>query len=460
MARDFGPLNERQVTVLRWIVDGCPAGVMDGDAYKVSAIALQSRGLARVSKRRGLWRAEATDDGRNYLLHGTYPDRAAPVRASPASSKLAASRPSTATGEISPDDLLSEVAQGNGILRVASPDAPTRERWRRAINRVKQTGRVPEGFHLRLQGRDEGDLVIELVAGEHPDAARWNGEHRRLDLREVVDPSDSLIAAIQAHPGLGHLSERCRYRAVRILASLADAAKKDGYPARVDADGPLGLTLRFDDHDLRFSLSEELDTKASFPAIEELEAATLYDWQRVRPRVTDGPSGRLVLELPRDWASSGKTRRWADRTRWTVEDKLAEALMEIEACGRALIDKARQEQLAKQRRQRDWERAIAEARMRYVEDHRQAFLDQVLAERDRAGRASAYCDALEQRANQEDDPAERDRILEWVAWARADMATRDPTARRPAVPLDLTPGPQDLRPYLKGFSPYGPESSM
>jgi hypothetical protein len=458
MARSFGPLNERQVAVLRWIADGCPNGVMEGDSYKVSAVALQSRGLAQVSKRGGIWQAKATDGGLYYLQHSAYPDTDTPALASAVLSKRATPRPARGTAEISPDDLLSRIAQGNGTLRVTDPDTPTRARWRRAVHRAKQAGRVPEGFHVRLQGRDQGDLVIELVAGEHPEADRWNGEPRGLRLRDVLDPSDPLVVAIGAHPGLAKLSEGCRSRAVRILVSLADAAQADGYPVRIDPDGPLGLTVRFDDHDLQFSLAEEPETKARLPAVEELEAEKLYDWQRVRPRVTNGPSGKLVLELPRDWSRSGKTTRWADRTRWTLEDKLAEALTEIEARGRALIDKTNQEQLAKEQRQRDWERAITEARRRYVEDYRRAFLDRALAELDRAVPALAYCDTLEQRANDEDDPAERDRILEWVAWARADIAARDPRARRPAIPLDPIPAAEDLRPYLKGFSPYGPES--
>jgi hypothetical protein len=38
-------LNVQQVAVLRWINDGCPEGVMEGEAHKVSAAALRSRDL-------------------------------------------------------------------------------------------------------------------------------------------------------------------------------------------------------------------------------------------------------------------------------------------------------------------------------------------------------------------------------------------------------------------------------
>jgi hypothetical protein len=65
--------NEGQINVLRWIADGCPDGVMEGYTYKTTALALETRRLVTVSKKGGVWRAEATDAGRYYLAHGTYP---------------------------------------------------------------------------------------------------------------------------------------------------------------------------------------------------------------------------------------------------------------------------------------------------------------------------------------------------------------------------------------------------
>ena len=67
------PISSRQVEVLQWIADGCPDGVMTGYTYKVTAKALQGRGLVKAGVRGGGWRAEATDAGRYYLRHGGYP---------------------------------------------------------------------------------------------------------------------------------------------------------------------------------------------------------------------------------------------------------------------------------------------------------------------------------------------------------------------------------------------------
>jgi len=67
-------VNERQLTVLRWIADGCDPEAMTGDTHKHTARALENRRLAKVSRRGGAWGATLTDDGRYYFEHGRYVD--------------------------------------------------------------------------------------------------------------------------------------------------------------------------------------------------------------------------------------------------------------------------------------------------------------------------------------------------------------------------------------------------
>src|SRR5258708_8717942 len=54
-------LNDVQVAVVRWIADGSPAGVFDGYSHRISAAALQTRGLVRIVGRGATWRAALTD---------------------------------------------------------------------------------------------------------------------------------------------------------------------------------------------------------------------------------------------------------------------------------------------------------------------------------------------------------------------------------------------------------------
>jgi len=60
-------LNTAQLDVLRWVAAGSPAGVMAGYSHRVSAAALRSRGLLRISGRGPRWHAELTDEGRSAL---------------------------------------------------------------------------------------------------------------------------------------------------------------------------------------------------------------------------------------------------------------------------------------------------------------------------------------------------------------------------------------------------------
>lgn len=66
------PLNDRQRAVLDWLAadpDDAPRVL----GYKNVAIALQTRGPAKVSRLRGVWTATLTDAGRYYHENGCYP---------------------------------------------------------------------------------------------------------------------------------------------------------------------------------------------------------------------------------------------------------------------------------------------------------------------------------------------------------------------------------------------------
>src|SRR5271163_4395901 len=68
------PLSDRQVNVLQWIADDCPDREWPDESHKLSARALESRGLARVRRKGKLWHAVLTEDGQHYLDHGRYPE--------------------------------------------------------------------------------------------------------------------------------------------------------------------------------------------------------------------------------------------------------------------------------------------------------------------------------------------------------------------------------------------------
>jgi hypothetical protein len=74
-------LTERQVSILRWIADGCPPGVTEGDFHRISAAALRNRGLVTITGRGATWAAKATTAGRDYLARVDGPDPPIPRQA-------------------------------------------------------------------------------------------------------------------------------------------------------------------------------------------------------------------------------------------------------------------------------------------------------------------------------------------------------------------------------------------
>jgi len=74
-------LTEEQITLLRWIGDGCPDGVMEGYSHRISAPALRTRGLVGISGRGPTWKAEITQTGRAYLKQADGPNPPVPRQA-------------------------------------------------------------------------------------------------------------------------------------------------------------------------------------------------------------------------------------------------------------------------------------------------------------------------------------------------------------------------------------------
>jgi hypothetical protein len=181
-----GPLNERQLAVLRWIGAGCPAGVMADHTYKTTAVALQGRRLVTISRRQGTWSATLTGSGQHYLRHGRHPDRRdtvrmpAPRRDTPARtpSPTLPSRPANSptdtatTGEAV--ELIRRIQADGGTSTFRDLDDETRARYRRAIHAAKQHQIIPAGYTLRHTDRNQGDLIVCLYPDDVPYDTDWN----------------------------------------------------------------------------------------------------------------------------------------------------------------------------------------------------------------------------------------------------------------------------------------------
>lgn len=454
--RRWAPLTNHQLAVLQRVGDPADQVTARDSTLATTVYALRNRGLVVTPRIDGRWRAEITDAGRFYLEHGYHPERPnLPDQTGPPakrrSSRPASEKKWSTVPRIAAETLLKLLEEQGGLVRIDDPDDQARAAWRRAIAALKRQNLVPAGMHLRHHGRDEGDLLIELVQGEHPDAKYW--EPRPQLTASEADPLHAAVVKLSRDPAQLRVSKGSRERALRLLHVLATEWERRGHAVAVEADQP-GLTFTSGKSRFVLEVSEESDLVEA-PHLEELEQKPTYSWQRVPVRSGYVSSGRLVLELPHSWDYNGRRRRWADRTRWSLEDKLGDVIKELE--GRVRFDEERRiaEEREKRARQQQWEEAMAEARFRFAEDARIAALNKQMQAWETAAKVRAYCQATEAALPETPDSD----VAEWLQWMRDYADQIDPVIRGVQAPKLHEPTAHELRPYLDRWSPYGPDSS-
>lgn len=171
-----------------------------------------------------------------------------------------------------------------------------------------------------------------------------------------------------------------------------------------------------------------------------------------RPKPYDGAAtGELNIEALS--GSYGRQTSWGDRSRWKLEDRLPNLLRELEL----QAVEAEERRLAREReqaeRQRQWEAAMENAKLRLMEDHRLEVLRRRVRSWEEAEEIRAYCVAVEARYGADVVAADPE-AAEWLALAREHA---DYAQQLPRMPSDPEITHDLLKPYLGGWSPYGPQ---
>jgi hypothetical protein len=224
-------LSERQAEILAWIGDGCPERDWPGYTHRATAKALQSQGLVKVKGHGPGWTAALTDAGLAVLPAPTFTKpavRPASVRAPRVGASAKAAPPSgrsePSAPVISADDLVDRIASAGGTLTISDPPPAERAAYRRALATVTPES-LPEGKGIKHQGRDRGDLTIQLV--DRPeDQAR---QRRPVPVPEALHPDLPLIRHLAAHPGLLEVSEASRNRALLLIQALDEECRRRGH---------------------------------------------------------------------------------------------------------------------------------------------------------------------------------------------------------------------------------------
>jgi hypothetical protein len=461
-------LTEQQIDVLRWVADGCPAGVMEGVFHRISAAALRNRGLLKTSGRGPTWTAAITSAGRDYLAAVDSPNPPVPRQ-----------------GNVSvTEQLINDVVAAGGVLRVPRRGWPQRDGidYEKRARLAERLGKLPSGKRLAM-AVVEDELELRLV--DYPGAIPARSELAPVPVPAKVGRFHPAARAFRDRTERHEVSRAQLPRATRVIHAIATEAERrqwvattpeesaNGYGRRDwrgAKDGHLQLTVR--GHTLWMRCKEgSVRTRGSWDEGVRRYRGVDRDspWYRDRD-LPSGPydataTGRLVIELysERSWIHRGRQSRWGDRHSWSLEDRLPHLFREIEdrvseversdeaervAAEEAAAAAVRQAQ----ERERQWRRLMDEARQHLAHAQRANELGRQVKAWCEAGRLRHYCDAVEAAHGQE--PATR----EWLKWARGFIADLDPLTKPPAAPPLPDPAPDALQPYLPpGWSAQGPE---
>jgi hypothetical protein len=442
-------LTEKQIVLLRWIADGCSAGGVEGEHYRISAAALRSRGLVTTTGRGPTWTAKVTTAGQEYLAEVDSANPPAPRQ------------PNVSVTV----QLINDLIEAGGSLTFPQPVwfEPGSVDYERRARLVERHGKVPVGklLMVRHRGREIQIDLIDAPIGLRP-------PELPIAVPAMVKQYHSVVKEFRDRIERHEVSRAALPRVLRILQGLVKEAERRGYTVRLapdptsnfdhrssnrwssQNDGHLLMGVRGFSTRLRV-FEEGLPSRAYWAQqnvsrskdSEKLSASTLRQYEA-------GATGRLVIELDGPYGHGGRVHRFADRRRWTLEEKLAEVLYGVEL--RAADDEERKREVERvaAEHKRAWEAAVERARECHAHQRRAEALDGQIARWQGADEIRSFCDAVEVAYS---DDAE---TVEWVSWARAHASLIDPLSEAPRAPAPREPASlEELEPFLGGAKPPG-----
>lgn len=474
-----------QLRVLEWIVAGCPAGVMIGTTHKTTAVALQNRRLATVSKKKGIWRAEPTAAGRHFAEHGEYPsghwsDPASLVSAKEATftktSQVAATVPPPADSVSAPlrqspglkvtglrpvDQMITDIVAAGGSLDVSDGN----NYYDGLVASAVRFGKVPEGKLLHVvQRKGWGDKTLQLV-----DQPAWMTESLHpIPVADRLSKPHPAVVALRADKTRLPFKQAPRQRALRVLDALAKEATRRGYAVtsprteqhqsyqrrQQNQHGDLLITISGHPHALH--VSEEPDKIPHEPTAKELRDFEARGYPRI-PKYDKIPSGRLTINInggiPVRQSSFGDTKTIDLTTR------LPTLLQELELRAANSEERRLQAEREAAERRSHWEGVRAQAAVAVRETHRAQVLNNQADTWHRAHQLVTYLDAMRDHVSTLDGD-ERTAADDWLTWANGYAHRINPLQRDLRMPPDPDVTHEALKPHMQGLSPYGPENRL
>jgi hypothetical protein len=447
MGRNANALSEKQVATLVWIQDSCPAVDAETEvSRKISAASLKSRGLATVRGTGATWRASITGAGRAWL------------------EALA-----TTAGDVTggPDDLIARVLAADGHLAIGG-DVAIKAAHEELVRRSHHAAGRPRGWRLEVKNAGSyAKSAYEVVLIRHFEDLV---EERPVPVPERVTRYHPSVKAYLDDRNKQLVSREHVARAARILQALANEAPRRG--VEVVSPGSKGLPPLVDEYGRPETGRAHLALRA--PAgtytirIQEVSGPSTtrvpmryWNQRSTRSRWLDARQFEFVstgvLELVVEGPGMGYSGgyRIRDSATMTLDERLPRVFRRIEVHQLQAEHQAQEREREAGERRRRWEAAMAAARARYDEQARWEAFEASSEAWHAIGRHRTFLAAAREAAV---DGPRRDEVLAHLDFAERRLDAADPV-RNPDRLLSqiLEPKPDDLKPYLDGWSPHGPD---
>ncbi len=313
--------------------------------------------------------------------------------------------------------------------------------WRRVVDFAKRHGLEPQGKRIEKVRNGARGLEMFLAEGTHP-----NARTRRPTVDASVVPVCTRLSSL--HPAVAALKDddeqlvipaELRRRSLLLLQALAAEAVRRGYEVRQSRscysrrEGGVDVVVD--------GFARAVTVRQEFP-------------QSTNPE----RSARIVVEIGH--GRSGRPGRWRDRKSRMLEDALGMILGEVEERALEDVQRREREQWAMAECEVRWRAAMEEARKQAVRDQLAKVLREEAGRWQEAAVLVAYCDALERRLAQQGDAVDEPTLKStrrWLEWAREFVQGIDPLSGLPEMPTPREPSTEELKAYLKGWNPHGPQ---
>lgn len=456
MARSPGHLTVAQFDLLSWVADGCPDGVYEGTAYRVSARALHNRGLISVSGRGPTWTAKITAQGAARLKEEQRridAERERERREQEAQAEKERERLRFRDHAV---EVLEAVVAAGGRLDLGSKlSAHDLARIEAFLAREKL---LPENQRLGHEPtRMDPDLGV--TAYLEPDFAALT------PLRELKVPRQLRAP----HPAVAAFQKKCAYvsktqlpRAARYLQGIVSAATQLDWtvlsktPTTVSSGrGQLraDLTIKLPSGDVEV-IVRELDHRGRTG----LAFTTTTDYypriERTTANKNFSASGRLEVTLTRGWEQRPVLSQ-RDTAGVPLEDQLPLLFRDLEATEAEAAWARKEETRRAEIRRERWEEVKKEAFAKVAYERNAERLRDELQRRQAAAEMRQY--AAEMIAHHSTSGAtEGQSAREWADWIQQYAQRIDPLNGPLRVTQVSSCTYDELEPHMNGWSAYGP----